>query len=111
MLDISTTLHPSAAILHLQGRIDSASSRQLEQIAATQIDNGHLKLILDFEQVDYISSAGLRSVLLITHKLIDLSGSLTVCNLNPSVLTVFEITGFSKIISHYSSLEDTLLHL
>ena len=108
MLDISTTFHPTAAVLHLQGRLDSSTSKQLEQAAASQIATGQLKLILDFAQIDYISSAGLRSVLLVTHQLIDLNGSLSVCNLSPAVLQVFEISGFSKIISQFPSLQDTL---
>ena len=80
-------------------------------MALEQIETGKNKCILDFAGVDYVSSAGLRTILLITHKLIDQQGHLIVCQLQPDVHSVFKMTGFDQIISQFPSLEQTLQQL
>ena len=111
MLKISTTENPSIAILHLDGGIDSTTTAQLQHTAFELMASGKNQCILDLAGVDYISSAGLRSILLITHQLLDQQGQLVVCQLQPTVHHVFTMTGFEKIISQFATLEQTLRHL
>lgn len=82
----------------LEGRIDTLTAPQLETELAPLL-NGVTDLVLDLTQVAYISSAGLR-VLLSTHKkMLSAGGALTIANAVPAVREVFEITGFSDILT------------
>ena len=82
----------------LEGRIDTLTAPQLETELAPLL-GGVEALVLDLTQVAYISSAGLR-VLLSTHKkMLAAGGSLTISNAVPAVREVFDITGFSDILT------------
>ena len=56
------------------------------------------KLVLDFEKVDYISSAGLR-VLLYAQKTMSIQGEMELVNVNEEIMEIFEITGFTSVIT------------
>ncbi len=83
--------------LTLTGRLDTVTAPQLE---AEIFDNaeGITELILDFEALEYISSAGLR-VLLAAQKRFAQNGNVTILNPNETVMEVFEMTGFADILT------------
>ena len=82
----------------LEGRIDTLTAPQLETELAPLLE-GVSALVIDLAQVAYISSAGLR-VLLSTHKKMrSAGGALTIANAVPAVREVFDITGFSDILT------------
>ena len=81
----------------LSGRLDTATAPQLEAELKQSVD-GMTELILDFAQLEYISSAGLR-VLLATQKVMNKQGSMVIRHVNETIMEVFEITGFSEILS------------
>ncbi len=82
----------------LEGRIDTLTAPQLETELAPLLE-GVSALVIDLAQVAYISSAGLR-VLLSTHKkMLSAGGSLTIANAVSAVREVFDITGFSDILT------------
>ena len=84
--------------VNLDGRIDTLTAPQLETELTPLLD-GVTELVLDLAQVAYISSAGLR-VLLSTHKkMLAVGGTLTIANAVPAVREVFDITGFSDILT------------
>ena len=84
-------------IVELVGRLDTTTAPSLEK--TLNEDMGESKnLILDFKELEYISSAGLR-VLLSTHKTMQKAGSMTVKNVREEVMEVFEITGFADILT------------
>ena len=80
----------------LEGRLDTTTAPELEQ----EIKNldGVTELVMDFAKLDYISSAGLR-VLLSAQKKMSKQGSMKVIHANEMVLEVFEVTGFSDILT------------
>lgn len=85
--------------LILTGRLDTVTAPQLE----TQIDaelSDTEKLILDFQELEYLSSAGLR-ILLKTHKSFTKrgSGELVICHVNETIQEVFELTGFLDVLN------------
>lgn len=86
-----------ALTLAIEGRMDSLSSPELEEIINTELD-GVNELTLDFSGVDYISSAGLR-VLLCALKKPEVGGNMRVKNVCPTVSEIFEITGFNEILT------------
>ena len=81
------------------GRLDSNTVSQLEAEINASIDDAE-KLILDFERLEYLSSAGLR-VLLSAHKTFMKKGSgeLLICHVNEIIHEVFEVTGFLDILN------------
>lgn len=81
--------------ISVEGKIDTATSRELESIVNQEISNC-TKLIFDFKELDYISSAGLR-ILLGAHKVMGNKG-MKIINVNETVNEIFEVTGFSFIL-------------
>ena len=81
----------------IQGRIDTNTSPELDKAVNESID-GVTNLIFDFEKVEYISSAGLR-VLLSAQKKMNKQGTMKVINVGEEIMEVFEITGFTDILT------------
>lgn len=82
--------------LKIVGRIDTITAPDLEEIINDDIE-GTEKLILDIEEVEYISSAGLR-VLLAAQKKMNKLGMMKVTNVRAEVMEVFELTGFTDFL-------------
>ncbi len=80
----------------ISGRIDTATAPEAESYINENLD-GVSSLILDFAEVNYVSSAGLR-VLLSLHKKMMKKDGLKLINVNSSVCDVFEVTGFDEIL-------------
>ncbi len=81
----------------LSGRLDTTTAPQLEAELKSSLD-GITALTLDFKELEYISSAGLR-VLLSAQKVMMRQGKMVVCNVNETILEVFEVTGFSDVLT------------
>ena len=96
-MNISKTLKDGALTIALQGRLDTTTAPLLEQELQASLD-GVTALRFDFAQLEYISSAGLR-VLLTSQKQINKQGTMVVCNVNETIGEVFEITGFSDVLT------------
>ena len=96
-MDIKKTKNDTTLTLAIQGRIDTTTAPQLEAELRSDID-GVTELYLDFTGVEYISSAGLR-VLLSAQKLMSRQGKMVLSHVNESVMEVFEVTGFSDILT------------
>ena len=86
-----------ALTLVIDGRLDTLSSPILEEIINSELD-GITELTLDFNGVDYVSSAGLR-VLLCALKKPDVGGNMRLKNVRPMINEIFEITGFNEILT------------
>jgi anti-sigma B factor antagonist len=80
-----------------EGRLDTNTTPQAEQELSGSLDNVK-ELILDFKQLDYISSAGLRLLLMLQKKMNN-QGSMTIINANDMVKEIFEVTGFSDVLT------------
>ena len=84
-------------VIALEGRLDTITAPELEKELKTGLD-GITALTLDFADLDYISSAGLR-VLLSTNKVMMSQGEMKVINCSEMVREVFDVTGFSDILT------------
>ena len=87
----------NALTVALEGRLDTMTAPELETTLKTALE-GVEELTFDFEKLDYISSAGLR-VLLAAQKTMNRQGSMKVKNANEIILEIFEVTGFSDILT------------
>ena len=81
----------------LVGRLDTTTAPALEAVVTGELE-GVTELVYDFEKLEYISSAGLR-VLLASQKAMNKQGSMTIKNVCDDINEVFEITGFSDILT------------
>ena len=97
MLNIIKNAEDSALQVTLEGRLDTTTAPQLESQLMGSL-NGVTNLNMDFEKLEYISSAGLR-VLLSAHKALHGKGKMKVVNPNEIVQEVFEVTGFDNILT------------
>ena len=98
-MEISVTESGDVRILSFQGNLDTNTSPQAESEINSLIDAGAQKLLVNFEKLDYISSAGLRILLATAKKLKASAGDLKICGLNETVQEVFDISGFATILS------------
>lgn len=81
----------------ISGRVDTTTAPALEAELKASFD-GITALILDFAEVEYISSAGLR-VLLSAHKVMSKKGGMKLTNVSEDIMEIFEVTGFSDILT------------
>ena len=97
MLNINKKLDQDVLTVELEGRLDTTSAPQLEAVLKESLP-GIGELVLDFEKLEYISSAGLR-VLLSAQKIMSKQGSMKLKNVNEIILEFFEVTGFCDILT------------
>ena len=97
MLNIEKKAEGSSVNIALEGRLDTMTSTQLESTLKDSLD-GVTSLVLDFEKLEYISSAGLR-VLLSAQKIMNKQGEMKLVNVNEVINEIFEVTGFSDILT------------
>ena len=95
-MTINKKTNGSTLEVAVEGRLDTTTAPLLEEELKNAM-NGADKLVLDFEKLEYISSAGLR-VLLSAHKSMIRKGGMKVIHINEVVSEVFEVTGFSDIL-------------
>jgi anti-sigma B factor antagonist len=97
MLNIQKQINGNEAIVFLEGRLDTTTAPELESDLKSFIDS-ITSLIFDFEKLEYISSAGLR-VLLTAQKVMTRQGSMKLIHVKEDVNEIFEVTGFSDILT------------
>lgn len=104
------TIHDNndVKIAQFDGELETNTSHDAEACLNKLLDEGVKKILIDFEALDYISSAGLRVLLATAQKLQAGNGALRVCNLNETVQEVFDISGFSTILSVFKSESEAL---
>ena len=95
-------------VLTPEGRIDGSNSADFQSAVMERIDEGSESILLDFAGISYISSAGLRAVLILAKKLNQVSGRFALCSMQKSVQSVFEVSGFVKIIDVHPGREEAL---
>jgi anti-anti-sigma factor len=106
-MEISTRTSNDIHIVAIVGSLDSTTSPAAQK-ALHAVLAGARKVVLDFSELDYISSAGLRVLLGAAKQLRASEGTLRMFGLNQSVREVFEISGFSTILSVYPSEAEAL---
>ena len=97
MLNINKTIENGKAVFALEGRLDTVTAPELEKELKASLENVSV-LTLDFDKLEYISSAGLR-VLLAAQKQMAKQGKMKVVHVSESIMEIFEVTGFSDILT------------
>jgi anti-sigma B factor antagonist/stage II sporulation protein AA (anti-sigma F factor antagonist) len=110
-MEISKRKEKDALVISLKGRLDAVTSPVLEKDLTDLMAGGERFLVLDLGDLDYISSAGLRSILLVVKRLKEKQGKLLLASLKSVVREAFEISGFSTIIPIFESVDSALSSL
>ena len=97
-MNLKRTTENGVLTVTVSGRIDTSTAPDFEQGVKPYLE-GVTELILDFAEVNYVSSAGLRA-LLSMHKIMMKQGSMKLINVNEEVCDVFEVTGFDEILTY-----------
>lgn len=106
--NIQTNKVANGTIVQLQGKVDATIAPSVEQALVTVINQGEKKLVIDCSAMDFISSAGLRSLLMAVKKMKAAGGTIALSGLQPSVKEVFDISGFSSLFTIHATSADAL---
>jgi anti-sigma B factor antagonist len=107
-MQIDITQHDTIFVLSITGSIDSLSADALTQRFAESIAQGNTRLVADFAQVNYTSSAGLRSLLGTVKSCRVAGGDLRMATVQPQVQRVLEIAGFTSILNIFPDVRQAL---
>ncbi len=110
-MTITETRNGGVLVLAASGRVDSTSASTLEQALLRAIDGGERRLVLDFGGVDYISSAGLRALLVTARRMKEAKGVWALCSLSEPVRQVFDLAGFLPLFTIDGALSSAVARL
>lgn len=96
-MEIAESKEGGTIVLAPSGRLDSNSSKQMEDCLLGHISQGANSLVVDFVDLAFISSAGLRVLLMGAKRMKKSGGKLALCSLDPNILEVFKVSGFDRI--------------
>ena len=95
-------------VVEFTGNLDTNTAPEAEHQINVLLASGAAKILVNFENLNYISSAGLRVLLATAKKMMTTGGSLKICSLNSTVQEVFDISGFNTILSVAANDADAL---
>lgn len=107
-MNVQVEHNDGVLVAKVEGRVDSSNSQDFERQLQAAIGEDVGAVVMDLGQLAYISSAGLRVVLLVAKTLGQRNVSISLCSLSDPVQSVFEISGFNRIIQIYDTQADAL---
>lgn len=110
-MEIAKEKKENINILKIKGRLDAGTAGSLEESLTTFNDEPKVRVLLDCQELEYISSAGLRVLLASAKELKKTGGKIGLIALNPNVKQVFEISGFTSIFPIYEDPKQALTDL
>ena len=99
-----------ATVASISQRLDANTAVEVQKKLFLLLDEGKHNLILDLADVDYLSSAGMRTLLLVSKRAKELSASICLINVSPQLIEILEMTGFLPLIQVYKDLDSALDH-
>ena len=107
-MEITLEKQDAISVFKLNGRLDSNTSQGFEEKIFSAITDGSKQMVIDFKDIDYISSAGLRVILKATKALNREKGKIMLCSMQDYVKEVFEIAGFDAFLPIVENREEAL---
>ena len=98
MVDLYPEYDDSVLVLNPLGRIDGTNAKAFEEALLGRIDAGDNQILMNFEGINYISSAGLRVLLMAAKRTSQSAGQLALCGVQDHIQEVFKFSGFAEII-------------
>ena len=96
MLKYNKTINGEQVILSFQAEINTANAKEFQELMDSIDAND---IVLDFKDLDYITSAGLRTLLVVANRIIQNKGKMKIVNMNEIIKDIFDITGFDDIVN------------
>lgn len=110
-MNITQQQQDGIVTLNIAGRLDAVSALEADKEFGKVLDAGHDRLLIDLSELDYISSAGLRVLLVVAKRIQQNGGKVVLSELTPNVREVFEISGFSSIFKIFDTRGDAIAFL
>lgn len=107
-MEITETRSNAVVIVAVTGRLDATNAHAFEERVLGLIEAGEMRLVVDCAQLDYISSAGLRVLLVAAKRLNATGGKIVVAALNDQIQQIFDIAGFSSMFQVYATRDDAV---
>ena len=107
-LEVGENKNDGILVYELKGRLDSNTSNDFEERLIGSIQNGENKIVLDFGNLEYISSAGLRVLLKAARELKGGDGKLMLCSLKDYIREVFDLSGFVSFLPIYATKDECI---
>ena len=107
-MEINEQKTDQCVIIGITGRLDTTNYNMLEKKLMELIDSHHDKILVECSKMDYISSSGLRILLMALKKITLMKGKFALCGLQENIHEIFEISGFTSIFEIHSTKEDAL---
>lgn len=96
------------SVAAVEGRVDGVTSVEIQKKLLAILQEEHKPLIIDFKNVEYLSSAGMRTLLLVSKRSKELSNIVCLINLSPQIEDVLEMTGFLSFLKTYKDLDTAI---
>ncbi|CAN7259934.1 STAS domain-containing protein [Paenibacillus sp. LjRoot56] len=107
-MNITEQVQGDIVLVSLQGRLDGNTSASLESAFAKLVEQGNGKFVFNLQGLDYVSSAGLRSLLSAAKMVKVIQGKLALARMNDQVKEVFDMSGFSSIFKLYETEDEAV---
>ena len=108
MHSVYTEQRDGVSILNLGGRIDASNSGQVHERIMDEIEEGRNAIVIDFSEVSYISSAGLRILVHASKTLMRNSGAFSICSVNKNIEKIFQISGLTGLFDIRSDVQASI---
>ncbi len=109
-MEIKEEKRGDVKIVGLHGRLDAETSPSVEKWLMDLLGQGEQRLVLDFSELTYISSSGLRLLIQVARNLHKTNGKLALAALSDHVREIIKITGFTSILSIYPTREEAVAY-
>lgn len=110
-MEIRTRQNGDISIIDFTGKLETGTSPAAEAAINELLDSGSTRIIINLAETDYVSSSGLRVLLVTAKKISAVSGKLKICQPNEVVNEILDISGFSTILDVCSSESEALIAL
>ena len=110
-MEIAEERAGNVLIVAFKGRLDASSSSVAEKRLLDRIAAGEHRLVIDLADLDYVSSVGLRVLLLAAKRIKAVQGQIAVCALKPTIATIFDIAGFATLFRIHATREEAVCDL
>ncbi len=97
-ISVQPDINDGVVVAAVDGRIDTTTAADFEHEVSAFFQPAHRQVVLDFRGVDYVSSAGLRAVLLLARGAEEAGCRLTIAGMTADVRSIFEVTGFQNVV-------------
>ena len=107
-MNVTISKSGETSIVQVEGRLDTTNYGELEHHLSSLTENKEYRILLDLEKLEYISSSGLRILLMFLKKIKAADGRFMLCGMSDDIREIFEISGFINIFEIHKTEQEAL---